>query len=81
MVQRQSPKRSQRKLASPTMPRQLGPKGHSDLRTSLLHRSHAARVADACNRLRVQVRGNFAIYYRISQGVLGTDSRTPAMAK
>jgi hypothetical protein len=31
--------------ASPTMPRQLGPKGRSDLRTSLPHRKHAARVA------------------------------------
>ena len=27
------------------MPRQLGPKGRSDLRTTLPHRRHAARVA------------------------------------
>jgi len=33
------------------MPRQLGPKGRSDLRTSLPHRNHAKTVAPASNRL------------------------------
>jgi hypothetical protein len=34
-----------------TIPRQLGPKGRSDLRTSPPHPNHATRVAPACNRL------------------------------
>src|SRR5260221_7112886 len=37
--------------SNPTIRRQRGPKGRGDLRTSLPHRSHAARVAPAYNRL------------------------------
>ena len=36
-------------LASSTVPRQLAPKGRSDVRTSLPHRNHASRVASASN--------------------------------
>jgi len=35
-------------------PLQLGQKGHGDLRTSLPHPNHAARVDPACNRFRAQ---------------------------
>ena len=48
-----------------TRPSQLGPKGRSDLCTSLPHPNHPARVASTSNRLWTQ-RGDFAVYYGIS---------------
>jgi hypothetical protein len=45
----------------PTIPRQLGPKGRSDLRTNTPHRNHAARVALARNRLWCGSEAIFAI--------------------